>query len=343
MLYRFIALFVFAGFLLVSCQNETTKSEQQTKEKSGSTEQQIDPLVDLNQRITADSTNADLFVERAQLYLQQDRIDRALRDINQALSLNNQLLEAYLTLAEIYYGMGQAESVTKTLNKAVEIAPNDPRPQIKLAELHLLQRKLNLALGYTDKALAMGSQNPEAYYVRGMIFLAKEDTVSAMKNFMIARDQDENFFEALYQIGVVYTAQHNPLAVDFLEDAIQRFPASVVARYQLALYLQDHDGVEEAIAHYDTLLMMQPDNSRFIYNLGYVNLVYLQDYEQAISYFDAALSIDPDYVDALYNKGRTLEEMEQYVTARDIYEKVLEKQTNYPLAVEGLNRLDRRK
>jgi tetratricopeptide (TPR) repeat protein len=233
--------------------------------------------------------------------------------------------------------------VIKTLNKVVEIAPNDPRPQIKLAELHLLQRKLNLALGYTDKALAMGSQNPEAYYVRGMIFLAKEDTVSAMKNFMIARDQDENFFEALYQIGVVYTAQHNPLAVDFLEDAIRRFPASIVARYQLALYLQEHDAVEDAIAHYDTLLMMQPDNSRFIYNLGYVNLVYLQDYEQAISYFDAALSIDPDYVDALYNKGRTLEEMEQYVTARDIYEKVLEKQTNYPLAVEGLNRLDRRK
>lgn len=341
--YRFIALFVFACFLWISCQSDPKQSDQQVKEKSASVEQQTDPLADLNQRITNDSTNAALYVERAQLYMQRDRIDRALRDINQALSLNNQILEAYLTLAEIYYGMGQAESVIKTLNKAVEIAPDDPRPHIKLAELHLLQRKLNLALGSTDKALAMESQNPEAYFVRGMIFLAKEDTVSALKNFMIARDQDENFFEALYQIGVIYTAQHNPLAVDFLEDAIRRFPNSVVARYQLALYLQEHDGVEEAVAHYDTLLMMQPDNSRFIYNLGYVNLVYLQDYEQAIAYFDAALSIDPDYVDALYNKGRSLEEMEQYVTARDIYEQVLKKQANYPLAVEGLNRLDRRK
>jgi len=336
-------MLVIAGFILVSCQNNSKQSDKQSTEQSGTSQQLTDPLAGLNQSIAADSTNANLYVERAQLYMQQDRIDRALRDINQALSFDNQLLEAYLTLAEIYYGMGQAESVTKTLNKAAEIAPQDPRPQIKLAELHLLQRKLNLALGYTDKALAMGGQNPEAYYVRGLIFLAREDTVSAMKNFMIARDQDENFFEALYQIGMVFTAQHNPLAVDFLEDAIQRFPNSVVARYQLALYLQEHDLVEEAIAHYDTLLMMQPDNSRFIFNLGYVNLVYLQDYEQAISYFDAALSIDPEYVDALYNKGRTLEEMEQYATARDSYEKVLEKQTNYPLAVEGLNRLDRRK
>jgi tetratricopeptide (TPR) repeat protein len=71
--------------------------------------------------------------------------------------------------------------------------------------------------------------------------------------------------------------------------------------------------------------------------------VYLLDYEKAISYFDTALSIDPDYIDALYNKGRTLEEMGQYLTARDIYEQVLNKQTNYPLAVEGMNRLDRRK
>ncbi len=41
--------------------------------------------------------------------------------------------------------MGQAESVQTTLAKAAEIAPDDPRPQVKLAELNLLQRNLNMA------------------------------------------------------------------------------------------------------------------------------------------------------------------------------------------------------
>ncbi|MDD4373175.1 MAG: tetratricopeptide repeat protein [Bacteroidales bacterium] len=342
MLYRFVILLVSLCFLLVSCENKTDAKDQ-AKQNNALNQQDPDPLAVLNSQITNDSTNADLLVERAKLYFKQDRIDRALRDINQALSYDSKQLEAYLLLSEIYYGMGQAENVRKTLLKAAEVAPNDPRPQVKLAELNLLQRKLDLALGYTDKALAMKSYNPDTYYVRGMIFLARKDTLSAIKNFMIARDQDENFFEALYQIGVVYSAQHNPLAVDFLKDAIKRFPDSFVARYQLALYLQDHNAVDEAIAHYDTLLMMQPDNSHIFHNLGYVHLVYLLDYEKAISYFDTALSIDPDYIDALYNKGRTLEEMGQYLTARDIYEQVLNKQTNYPLAVEGMNRLDRRK
>ncbi|MDY0076441.1 MAG: tetratricopeptide repeat protein [Bacteroidales bacterium] len=331
-------------FLLASCQNnsqQTTTSAVEV-ETSGLKNQQ-DPLVMLNDSIAADSTNASLFVNRAALYLSRERIDRALRDINQALSLDNKSVNAYLILAEIYYGMGQAESVQTTLVKAAEIAPNDPRPQVKLAELNLLQRNLNMALAYTDKALRMGNFNPEAYYVRGLVFLAREDTVSAMKNFMIARDQDENFFEALYQIGVVYTAQRNSLAKDFLLDAIKRFPASVVARYQLALYLQDNEGVDQALAHYDTLLMMKPDNPEFLYNMGYVNLVYKQDYENALTYFDAVLAINPENIDALYNKGRTLEEMEYFVNARELYEKVLKVQANYPLAVEGLNRLDRRR
>lgn len=331
-------------FLLASCENNTTQ-ESTTKAASEITalENGQDPLVMLNDSIASDSTNARLFVNRAALYLERERIDRALRDINQALSLDNKSVDAYLILAEIYYGMGQAESVQTTLAKAAEVAPDDPRPQIKLAELNLLQRNLNMALAYTDKALRMGNFNPEAYYVRGLVFLAREDTVSAMKNFMVARDQDENFFEALYQIGVVYTAQRNSLAKNFLWDAIQRFPKSVVARYQLALYLQDNEEINKAMAHYDTLLMMKPDNPQFLYNMGYVNLVYKQDYENALTYFDAVLTINPENIDALYNKGRTLEEMEYFVNARELYLKVLGVQANYPLAVEGLNRLDRRK
>ncbi|MCK9452011.1 MAG: tetratricopeptide repeat protein [Bacteroidales bacterium] len=331
-------------FLLASCQNNSQQSATSAVEvETPGLKNQQDALVMLNDSIATDSTNASLFVNRAALYLSRERIDRALRDINQALSLDNKSVNAYLILAEIYYGMGQAESVQTTLVKAAEVAPNDPRPQVKLAELNLLQRNLNMALAYTDKALRMGNFNPEAYYVRGLVFLAREDTVSAMKNFMIARDQDENFFEALYQIGVVYTAQRNSLAKDFLLDAIKRFPASVVARYQLALYLQDNEGVDEALAHYDTLLMMKPDNPEFLYNMGYVNLVYKQDYENALTYFDAVLAINPKNIDALYNKGRTLEEMEYIVNARELYEKVLQLQANYPLAVEGLNRLDRRR
>ncbi len=303
----------------------------------------LNPMQALNDSIANDSLNVDLLNRRAKRYLDQQKVDKAMRDLNKALRIDSKKVDVYLTLAEAYFGMGKPESISATLIKASQIDEQDARPLVKLAELNLLQQKLDVALGYTDKALKLGSYNPDAYYVRGMIFLSREDTVSAMKNFLIARDQNDMFFEPLYQIGTIYTAQRNPLAVDFLTDAIRKYPQSMVARVQLALYLQDNDAADEAIMQYDTLLQMQPQNSKLLFNLGYVYLVYKQDYEKAIEYFDAALAIEPKYIDALYNKGRTFEQMGLYANAREIYQQVISVKPNYPLAVEGLNRIDRLK
>ena len=81
----------------------------------------------------------------------------------------------------------------------------------------------------------------------------------------------------------------------------------------------------------------------FFFNIGYLYLVFDQRFDSALFYFDRSLSIDPQYVDALYNKGRTLEEMGKLNAARDIYQDVLKYRTNYDLAIEALNRLDRKK
>lgn len=331
----FLFLFAFAACNTPQ-KNETTSDQRQLPEGES-------PMQALNDSIANDSLNVDLLNRRAQRYLEQQKVDKAMRDLNKALRIDANNVDVYLTLAEAYFGMGKPESISATLIKASQIDEQDARPLVKLAELNLLQQKLDVALGYTDRALKLGTYNPDAYYVRGMIFLSREDTVSAMKNFLIARDQNDKFFEPLYQIGTIYTAQRNPLAIDFLTDAIRKYPQSIVARVQLALYLQDNDAVDEAILQYDTLLQMQPQNSKLLFNLGYVYLVYKEDYEKAIDYFDAALAIEPRYIDALYNKGRTFEQMGLYANARDIYQQVNTMKPNYPLAVEGLNRIDKLK
>jgi tetratricopeptide (TPR) repeat protein len=72
-------------------------------------------------------------------------------------------------------------------------------------------------------------------------------------------------------------------------------------------------------------------------------LVYLNNFEKAIQFFDEVLINDPNYVDALYNKGRALEELGQFMNAREIYNEVLRRESNHPLAIEALNRLDLRR
>lgn len=318
-----------------ACDNQKTIQEQ--KESS----QPKDPISILNDSIQMDSTNSMLYVRRAALYLQNEKISQSLQDVTKAITLDNNNVDAYLLLSDIYYGMGNFDNVSVTLNKATEINPYDARPYVKLAEINLLMKKFQIAIGFTDKALEISKFNPQAYYVKGMVFLANADTVSAMKNLLIARDQDNNFIEPLYQIGIIYTAQKNPLAEAFLKDALKRFSYSNQLRYQLALFLQDNGKPDEAIQQYDTLLMSNPDNSRLLFNIGYVNFVYKYELDSALKYFNQVLELDPDYVDALYNKGRVYEEMKNFSNARDIYKEILNKRPNYQLAVDGINRVER--
>ena len=141
------------------------------------------------------------------------------------------------------------------------------------------------------------------------------------------------------QICRIYAVQQPPYALDYIRKAQQQFPEQATARYELALYLQSHGEPEEAIKHYDTLLMLQPNNYMVLYNVGYVNFVYLDNNEVALDYFNRALEAKPDYIDAYYNKGRVLEQTGQYAQAEEIYKQILKANPNYKLAVEGINRI----
>ena len=281
------------------------------------------PLDLLNDSIAMDENRADLYLRRAQLYVERDQIGLAMIDVNQAIQLDPKNVDALLLLSDLYYLLGDEANITAALNKALEIDPFDTRAMVKLAELNLLKQNFNLAFGYIDNALKVNTYNPKAYFVRGMTYLAKQDTVLALKNFMIAREQDVTFYDPQREICAIYWAQNNPLTEYYMRSMLVNFPNRPMVRYDLALYLQDNGNPEEALAHYDTLLMLQPSNSRLLFNKGYVYFVYLGENEKALDYFNQSLQSDPTYIDALYNKGHVYEQMGNYAQAKSIYQQVL--------------------
>lgn len=289
--------------------------------------------------LTADTLDVDGYINRARWYLANEQVGMAIRDINSALSLDGKNVDALLVLADIYYALGDQDNILMTLNKATEIAPMDSRPVVKLAEMSFLQGNNQLANAYLDKALELNSINPQAYYLRGIISLSKNDTVQAMKQFMKARSQDDSFIDPVYQIANIYAAQRNPLAEDFYHLAIQMAPNDWTAYYDLAMYLQDNGDPMKALEIYDTLDARIPGNYQILFNKGYVNLVYLLEYDKAIEEFDKALAVNPKSVDALLNKGVAYEQKGNYKTAKSIYLQILKDNPNYQLAIDALHRI----
>ena len=333
---------LFLGLLLAlfAC-NNTPKPEQENTQQEPKTPVTVSEAIQLlTDSIDMDSTNAHLYLSRAKAYFANEQIGQAMVDINSSLQFDPNNIDTYLLLADVYYALGDEANIASTLNRAAEIDPMDARPLVKLAELNLLQQNFNLAMGYVDKALGLSTYNPRAYFVKGMCFMAaKQDTANAMKNFQIASEQDGTFYDPVEQISRIYAAQQPLYAMDYLRKAQQQFPDMLTARYELALYLQSHGEPEEALLHYDTLLMQRPDNYIVLFNKGYVNYVYLEDNEAALDYFNQTLAVKPDYLDAKYNKGRVLEQMGDYSQAMDIYKDVLRTQPNYQLAIDAINRI----
>lgn len=196
-----------------------------------------------------------------------------------------------------------------------------------------------MANAYIDKALELNSMNPQAYYMRGIICMSRNDTVQALKQFMKARNQDDSFIDPVLQIASIYAAQRNPMAKDFYTLAIDMAPDNWGSYYDLAMYLQDNGSPEKALEIYDTLDARMPGNYQILFNKGYVNMVYLFEYDKAIENFDKALEINPKSVDALLNKGVAFEQKGNYKQARSIYLQILKDNPNYQLAIDALHRI----
>lgn len=333
---------LFLGMLLAlfACDN-TPKPETDNTTTEPVTSVTVSEAIQLlTDSIAMDSTNARLYMNRAKAYFADEQVGQAMVDINKSLQLDPNNLDTYLLLADVYYALGDQDNIASTLNRAMEINPYDARPLVKQAELNLLQQNFNIAFAYVDKALGLSTYNPKAYFVKGMCYMAsKQDTVNALKNFQLASEQDESFYDPVEQISRIYAVQQPPYAMDYLRKAQQQFPDIPTARYELALYLQSHGEPEEALLHYDTILMKYPYNYIVLFNKGYVNYVYLMENEAALEYFNRALTINPTYLDAKYNKGRVLEQMGDYSQAIEIYKDVLKTQPDYKLAIDALNRV----
>ena len=334
--------FLIIGLLLLlfGCNGNKPAPTDTPKENNEQPVTVTEAIQQYTDSIALDSTNARLYKNRAKAYFASEQVGAAMMDINESLRLDPNDVETYLLLADVYYALGDDGNINVTLNKAAEIDQRDARPLVKLAELNLLQQNYNLSWAYLDKALAISNYNPRAYFVRGMYYIiAQQDTVSALKNFQISSEQDNLFYDPVEQICRIYAVQQPPYALDYIRKAQQQFPDNANARYELALYLQSHGEPEEAIKHYDTLLMFQPNNYMVLFNVGYVNFVYLENNEVALDYFNRSLQANPNYLDAYYNKGRVLEQMGKYAQAEDIYKDILKSYPNYQLAVDVVNRI----
>ncbi|MEA3505462.1 MAG: tetratricopeptide repeat protein, partial [Bacteroidota bacterium] len=210
----------------------------------------------------------------------------------------------------------------------------------KLAKLELAYRNYDMALQLLNRVLKVDKDNFSAYSLKGVVYKEKKEIDKAIKSFRKSLSCNESYEEAYIQLGILYAEKNDRLAIEYFNGALNNNPENIDALYLLGVFYQKNYDMEDAEKIYKRIINIDSTNQYSYYNLGYINLVFHEDFGKAASFFQKAIDIDPNYLEAYYNLGYSYELSDEYQKAKLNYQKVLKMDKDYKKAIEGLNRLD---
>ena len=325
-----ILISLLSTICLIACNNKKVEVNDSTPPE----------LAQLRQKIANSPKNASLYQELALYFLNTNELDSALANIITAIRLDSTNDQYYMSLGDIYMAQANTDATEEALEQAISINPQNNEAHLKLAELHFMLRHYKESQEEAQKAIEISNNNPKAYLILGWNFRELGDTASAIGYYMKAADQDAEYYDAYMELGFLYHCRHNPLAISYYNNALNCRPNDFLALYDLGMFYQETGEYEKAISEYKMILQNDSTNKLALHNIGWIYHE-LGQYETAVAFFTKAIQQDETFIAAIYNRGLCFEKLKQYDYARQDYMYCLKLQSDYELAIEGLNNLDK--
>ena len=323
--------------LLIACEGREQGSGAEVNSNLPLSEQ----IAAATEEINANRMNASAFHKRSQLHLYNRDLPRAMDDVSVAMNINASVADYYYTLSDIHFANGDIVLATEALSEGLELAPDNVRALLALAEMYYVLKNMKSSVSLLKRVTAIDKHNAQAYLIHGMIFTELGDTARAISSLQTAVENNPNLEKAHLELGLLHYARLNPMTVNYLNNVITINPENIFALYTKSMFYQKTGEVDLASDTYLQLLEINPDNAEAHYNLGHICVEFKGDFEGAMKHFSNAIRSDSSHYKALYMRGLCRESLAKYDKARTDYLKSLDLKTNYELAIQGLNRLDK--
>lgn len=334
-------LCVAVAIVFSSCKNGPDEETQQANLKADSLSIKLNSpeLKAVNAELLKDPSNAVLYNKRAKVYLMLKQLPEAIGDGIRSIKIDSTRAEFYLTLADAYFAQNKTKFAKDLLEMTERKFPDNTEALLKLSELYFLVQQYQQAIDYVNKALKLDESLAQAYYLKANIYRETGDTAKAISSLETTVEQDNKFENAFHDLGVIYAARRNPIALDYYNNALKLNPENEQVIYARAKLLQDLGKIDEALSEYERILTKNKDCENCLYNIGAIYFGIKKDNKKAIEYFTKAIAVNPNYIEAYFARGYTYAKEKDKTSAKADYNMCIKLQPNYGPAIGGLNEL----
>jgi tetratricopeptide (TPR) repeat protein len=330
------AMFGIIGFYFIGCSQIEEKGDRFISDTDTTYSEDVRSI---SKRINDDPLDDKLYVRRANTFYFEDRYKDAVLDIDYAIGLAPKNAIYYFKKGE--YLMKQDtvkfKEVRSAFEGALKIQPEFSDASLNLAKILIARQEYQKAEKHISDILYQDKTNAEAYFYRGISRKEQKDTINAVDMFTQALLYNDDYLEACIQLGDLYAARNNKLALQYFDKALQIDEYSYEALYSKGLYLQKNQQYKDALIHYERVVDINTGHKLAYYNMAYINLLF-ENFSSAMAYADDVIEIDPTYDNAYYLKGLCLDIQDDKAGAVALYEKTLEVNPENPLAKKALGK-----
>ena len=296
-------------------------------------------MAELNTALAASPGDADLLAQRGELFYENQIYDRAIADLKASIQADSTRAAVWHLLADAQLDGLRSRDALSTMIFASSQFPERMGTLLKLAEYQYILRKYEDALATLDRAARLDQNEGEVYFMLGQVFSEAGDTVRAINAYQRATELKPDLLDSWLSLGALYEARGDAIAERYYNTATAIDRTNALPFRMRADYYTRQDRLEEAVAAYDEVIVLDPRMAEAFYNSGLV-LMDMDSLDRAIGQLDRAIAIRPGYAEAHYFRGLASELQGNLSDARRRYQQALNIQPGYELAQQSLQALE---
>ncbi len=248
---------------------------------------------------SANAMNENAWIQSGNFYLTYKKYEEAERELKTGIAQIKNSFKIRFALSELYANTGRMDQAVILLRECLSLSKEASNPDIiqaknGLARIALMRQDLTEAKKYVDEVIKERSNNTEAIFTRGMIYLRQGDATKAIADFRTVVTDRPQFIQGHLQLAEAhrYNGESN-LALDTLKAALRIDPKSRILNRALAREYLNQKNPKEAETILRTHLEANPGDFEVQFELGDI-FMRMGDFRHAEETYSAAKNGSPN-------------------------------------------------